>query len=108
MLRRAGPQRAGDFGLRASAERTGVENASTQIHFGVSDRRAESLRIGGDKIPFKYSSEVAAWPIEIAELVDYPQGWTPSVRISHESNLLAIPKNDPDHSHVADVDSQSR
>ena len=76
-------------------------------NLGVSDRRAESLRIGGDKIPFKFCSEVAAWPIEIAELADYAQGWTPSVRISHESNLLAIPKNDPDHRHVADSDSQS-
>ena len=75
---------------------------------GVSDRRAESLRIGGDKIPSKFSSEVAAWPIEIAELADYAQGWTPSVRISHESKLLAIPKNDPDDRHVAEVDSQSR
>ena len=74
----------------------------------LSDRRAESLRIGGDKIPFKFSSEVAAWPIEIAELADYAQGWTPSVRISHEGNLLAVPKNDPDDTHVADVDSQSR
>jgi hypothetical protein len=27
---------------------------------GVSDRRDESLRIGGDKIPFKFCSEVAA------------------------------------------------
>lgn len=33
---------------------------------------------------------------------------TPSVRISQESNLLAIPKNDPDHRHVADVGSQTR
>ena len=44
----------------------------------------------------------------IAELADHAKGWTPSVRISHESNLLAIPKNDPDHRHVADVGSQTR
>ena len=67
---------------------------------GVSDRSAESLKIGGDKIPFELCSEAAVWPIEIAELADYAQGWTPSVRISHESNLLAIPKNDPDRRHV--------
>jgi len=48
------------------------------------------------------------WPIEIAEHAACAQGWTPSVRISQESNLLAIPKNDPDHRHVADVGSQSR
>ena len=88
--------------LDAAVHRWAVER------IGVSDRRAESLRIGGDKIPFKFCSEVAAWPNEIAELADYAQGWTPSVRISHERNLLAIPKNDPDDKHVADVDLQSR
>jgi len=75
---------------------------------GVSDRSAESLKIGGDKIPFELCSEAAVWPIEIAEHAACAQGWTPSVRISQESNLLAIPKNDPDHRHVADVGSQSR
>ena len=76
---------------------------------GVSDRRAASLRIGGDKIPFRFCSEVAVWPIEIAELADYAQRvHSVPVRISHESNLLAIPKNDPDHRHVADVGSRTR
>ena len=64
----------------------------------VSDRRAESLRIGGDKIPFKFS-EAAVWPIEIAEHAACAQGWIPSVRISHESNRFAIPKNAPDDRH---------
>jgi hypothetical protein len=85
-----------------------AKNPTTRRTSAVSDRRAESLKIGGDKIPFELCSEAAVWPIEIAEHAACAQGWTPSVRISQESNLPAIPKNDPDHRHVADVDSQSR
>ena len=33
-----GPPRTTDFGLRPSVERTGAENASTRIHFGVPAR----------------------------------------------------------------------
>jgi hypothetical protein len=84
-----------------------AKNPTTRRTSAVSDRRAESLKIGGDKIPFELCSEAAVWPIEIAEHAACAQGWTPSVRISQESNLLAIPKNDPDHRHVADVGSQS-
>ena len=43
LLRWFGPEQVAQIDLCPSVETTGAENASTRIHFGGSDRRAQGL-----------------------------------------------------------------